>query len=284
MNRPFALHLLRFLPKNLISRLFGGFAARRRPRWMVRLVNRWWARHFEVDLAEAEHPIEHYDSLLAFFTRRLKNGARPLAQESDVIVSPVDGRVGAFGKIEDGRLLQAKGLDYSLASLLGSEEAAVAFKNGHFCTLYLSPRDYHRIHSPGRGRVTRSLYEPGTLWPVNASAVRTVPSLFAVNERVTTWVDNERGALAVVMVGATNVGSIRLAYQDFLTNRGGRRTVLEHQPPIEVERGEHLGTFELGSTVVVLMSAASFRWEGLREGEWVPLGRAIGRFGSSKPG
>ncbi|MCA9321975.1 MAG: phosphatidylserine decarboxylase [Planctomycetes bacterium] len=276
MADTFAIRLLRFLPRNLISRLFGRLAAVERPRFFASWCKESFARRFDIDFGEAEHPIEFYPSLLKMFTRRLREGARPIDLDPTAIVSPVDARVGAFGRIESGRLLQAKGMDYGLAALLGSDEAAQPFSDGHFVTLYLSPRDYHRIHTPDTGRIRSTLYEPGTLWPVNPPAVRTIPALFAVNERVTTVIATDDGELAVCMVGATNVGSIRLAYEDFVSNRRGARFVAEHVPPLECFRGSELGTFELGSTVVLLIANARFRFEGLEEGAWIPMGQAIG--------
>ncbi|MEZ6196895.1 MAG: archaetidylserine decarboxylase [Planctomycetota bacterium] len=270
------LRFLRFLPKNLISRGFGWIARRERPRFLVRPFMRWFVRRFDLDLGEAARPFETYPSLLALFTRELRPGARPLEGGPRTLCNPVDARVGAFGRVESGTLFQAKGMDYSLEALLGSAEEARRFEGGAFLTLYLSPRDYHRLHSPAAGTISATLYEPGTLWPVNPPAVRTIPSLFAVNERVTAILETEIGPVAYVMVGATNVGSIRLAYRDFVSNRGGARFHERHDPPRPVERGGHLGTFELGSTVVLVVGNPDFTWRGLEAGAWMPLGREIG--------
>ena len=279
MSDPLSLRLLRFLPKNLISRWFGRIARCEWPRWWVLRLNRFWAAHFCVDLAEAARPLSEYASLMAFFTRELKQGVRPIAAGNELLVNPVDGRLGAYGKIEGEQLLQAKGMRYSLAALLGSEQAARPFQNGHFMTLYLSPRDYHRIHSPVTGEIRQSLYEPGTLWPVNPPAVARIPALFAVNERVTCWIDSWHGPLALVMVGATNVGSIRLAYHDFVTNRGAERAVLEHRPHIHVEAGDPVGTFELGSTVLLLVGQQDFQWDAdLEPNQWRAMGGRLGRY------
>ena len=238
---------------------------------------RWSARRVELDLSEAARPFEDYDSLLAMFTRELKPGARPLDADEDALLCPVDARVGAFGRVESGQAYQAKGMDYALAALLGDAELAERFEGGHFLTLYLSPRDYHRMHTPRPGRVARTIYEPGTLWPVNAAAVRSVPSLFAVNERVTAILDTDWGDLAYVMVGATNVGGIRLAYRDFTSNRGGVRFDESHEPAPEIGRGAHLATFELGSTVVLFLPPGDMTWEGIEEDRWIAMGTAIAR-------
>jgi phosphatidylserine decarboxylase len=270
------LRILRFLPKNLLSRSFGWFASWRRPRWFVRPFMRWFARRFGLDLGEAARPFEEYESLLAMFTRELKPGARPIDADPGVTVSPVDAKVGAFGRVDEGNLYQAKGMQYTIAALVGARDAA-ALAHGSYLTLYLSPRDYHRIHSPSDGRIARTLYHAGTLWPVNPPAVRSIPQLFAVNERATTLIETPRGLVAVVMVGATNVGSIRLAYADFVTNCGADTCVLEHSPAIGVVRGSHIGTFELGSTVVLLMADPKLSWNGFAEGDAVKMGQAIAR-------
>ncbi|MEE9393656.1 MAG: archaetidylserine decarboxylase [Planctomycetota bacterium] len=277
-NDTLTIRVLRFLPKNLISRGFGWIARLERPRFFVRPFMRWFANRFQIDFEEAAKRFEDYPSLLAMFTRELKEGVRPINQDRGVLVNPVDGRVGAYGRIERGRLVQAKGMDYSLEALLGSAEAAEPFAGGRFATIYLSPRDYHRLHSPDDAKIERTLYEPGKLWPVNAAAVKNVPSLFAVNERVTAFLATERAPLAFVMVGATNVGKIRLAYEDFVSNCGGQRELFEHSPAVPVARGEHLATFELGSTVIVIVGSDSFEWGDLKTGEWIPLGSALGRY------
>ena len=158
---------------------------------------------------------------------------------------------------------------------IGDGELAKEFDGGSFATLYLSPKDYHRIHTPCSGTIVRTIYEPGTLWPVNEGAVANVPQLFAVNERVTTIIETTRGLVACCMVGATNVGSMRLAYRDLVTNCGRVREDIREAGPIAVERGDHLATFELGSTVVLLAADAGWQFTGLESGRWEPMGRAI---------
>lgn len=274
------LVLLRLLPRNVLSRWVGRLARMRRPRWLVRRVIRWFAGRYRLRMDEASRPLEDYGSLVDLFTRRLKDGAREIDGAPRAVVSPVDAAVGAFGRIADGRLIQAKGLDYSLEALLGSAASAAELEGGWFATLYLAPTDYHRIHAPADGAIPVTRYEPGTLWPVNGAAVRRVPSLFAVNERVATQIDTADGPVVAVMVGATNVGSIRLAYDDLVTNRAGRRAAatLEHSPPVPVARGDDLGVFELGSTVILLVGSRAFEPVELVEGDPVTLGSRLGIF------
>lgn len=277
MADPFSLRLVRYLPRNLLSRLFGKIARLESPAFVKQRLIQFWITQFRVDITEAELPPEAYPSLLAFFTRKLKDGARLIDADPTTIVSPVDGMLGQFGKIESDRLLQAKGMEYSLAALLGDEAAAKPFLGGTYLTVYLSPRDYHRIHAPFGGTIPRSLYEPGTLWPVNAAAVHSIPSLFAVNERVTVWFETARGPIALVCVGATNVGSIRLAYHDYTTNCGGKRETLTHSPPLPIAKGDHVATFELGSTIVLLLPP-NFKLDTMWGSTPVKMGRRIGAF------
>lgn len=275
-SEPFTLRLLRYLPRNLLSRVFGRIARLESPAFLPRLLIRHWIEKFRVDVLEAEKPPEEYRSLLAFFTRALKDGARPIDGEPGVFVSPVDGTIGETGRIEADTLYQAKGIAYRGAALLGGEDRSAPFSGGSFLTVYLSPRDYHRIHSPCDGVVTRVLYEPGTLWPVNPPSVKRIPSLFAVNERVTLWIESVIGPIALVLVGATNVGSMRLAFLDFTTNRGEPRRAIDLEPGREVKRGEHLATFELGSTIV-LMLPSSATLDPMWSNAKVRMGKRIAR-------
>ncbi len=279
MSDTLALRVVRFLPRNLISRAFGWVARLERPRFFVGPFMRWFAGRFNMDMSEAEKPMADYPSLLALFTRRLKAGVRPITEDPKTLISPVDGAIGAHGKIEAGRLLQAKGLDYGVAAFLGDEEEARKYEGGSFITLYLSPKDYHRIHTPRAGKVVRTIYEPGTLWPVNRAAVRSIPSLFAVNERVTSFMETDKGPIAVAMVGATNVGSIALAYDSLVSNRGGPRRDMRHESPeIELRRGDDLGVFQLGSTVILLIADNDFQLDPLEVGQPIRLGTSIGTF------
>src|SRR5947209_8488354 len=269
--------LLRLLPKNTLSRAVGAACRVNAPKPFMRAVIRAFARKYGVDASEAERPIEEYPTFTEFFTRRLKPGARPLAGGSLVPISPVDGTVGELGDIIEGRAYQAKGKDYTLAELIGGPNAAEdaqRFAGGTFCTIYLAPYNYHRIHSPLGGEITGYVNMPGQLWPVNPIGVRNVEKLFCVNERLTTFVKTPRGACAVVAVGATNVGRIRAVYDDVVTNaRRSRRPVRKaYERPIPVEKGGELAVFEMGSTVVILFAPGVKLAARLQPGQAIKLG------------
>jgi phosphatidylserine decarboxylase len=253
-----AYTLLKLVPKNTYSRMVGAACRLSGPKPLVRSVIKGLARRWGVNVEEAEKPLDDYSSFTEFFTRRLKPGARPIAP-GDVAVSNVDGRVAEHGPIVDGTLYQAKGKSYTLAELIGgpnAEEDAKPFLGGTFCTIYLAPYNYHRIHTPLGGEITGYVNVPGQLWPVNAMGVRNVEKLFCVNERLTTFLKTPRGPCAVVAVGATAVGRIRAVYADVVTNakrtRKGERKIFER--PIPVGKGDELAIFEMGSTVVLLFA------------------------------
>lgn len=272
--------LLRLLPKNTLSRAVGAACRMNAPRPVVRAVIRAFARRYGVDETEAERPIDEYPTFTEFFTRRLKPGARPVAPGELLPISPVDGTIGELGDIVASRLLQAKGRHYTAAELIGgpqAEDDARQFAGGTFCTIYLAPHNYHRIHAPLGGEVTGYVNMPGQLWPVNAVGVRNVEKLFCVNERLTTFLRTPRGPCAVVAVGATNVGRIRAAYDDVVTNarrtrRLQRRT---YERPIPIEKGAELAVFEMGSTVVVLFSPGVKLSPRLRPGDAIKLGEGL---------
>lgn len=264
---PLTLRLLGFYPKKAGSRLVGWAANRELPAtWRAPLLGRF-ARHFQLDLGEAEHPLEDYPSLQSLFTRRLKPGLRPQAPPAPGFVnSPVDGRIIASGRIESGMAIQAKGLPYRLSELLKQDPGTARFEGGHFLTLYLSPRDYHRIHVPLEGRVTAVGRVEGELWPVNDASTGHVPRLYERNRRAT-WVALGDGPcqgleVAAVLVGATHVGGV------FLDPRwlGGRTLPEDGGFPVALlpcAPGDDLGTFAFGSTVVLLIG-------GPRRADWVP--------------
>jgi phosphatidylserine decarboxylase len=240
-----------------------------------------YARVYGVDLSEAAQPPSGYPSFNAFFTRRLRPGVRPIDASPGVVVSPSDSRLSVIGRVPDDlRLEQVKGESYTLQALLGSEPDARAFAGGVCATLYLSPAMYHRVHSPVDGEVVAWRYVPGRLFPVNAMGVRSVPGLLARNERVVVRMETaEHGAVAVVLVGATNVGRIGLAFADLVTNEGHAAGETRPATKIALRRGDELGVFNLGSTVVLLV--ADPRLESAAQGgALVRIGEALFRPGA----
>jgi len=268
--------LLSVLPKHAVSRGAGWVATRPVPRPLRARVHRGYSRVFGARPEEAALPLEEYPTLNAFFTRTLKPGLRPVAAAA--IVSPVDATVGAYGVVRADTLVQAKGRDYSLTALLGDRELADRFEGGTYTTLYLSPKDYHRIHVPLAGDVTAATYIPGELWPVNVAAVANVANLFAANERIVVELDaGNGGRLAVVAVGATLVGMTRLAFDDLHTNARRREVQRRrYDPPVRLGAGDALRHFEFGSTVVLVCSQAAGTIEELALGATVRMGERIG--------
>jgi phosphatidylserine decarboxylase len=261
VSDPFVLAQL-LLPKRLITEAAGRAASARGGRWTTAAIRRFVAR-YRVDMAEAADPrIESYPTFNAFFTRALRDGARPLADAD--WVCPVDGAISQFGAIRGDRLVQAKGHDYSTLALLGGDaDLARAFEAGSFATLYLSPRDYHRIHMPCAGALRRMSHVPGSLYSVNPATARAIPGLFARNERVICAFDTAHGPLALVLVGATVVGSVQTVWHGVVTpprSRGVREW--RYEPGrVRLERGAEMGRFLLGSTVIVLWPAMRLRFD-----------------------
>ncbi len=271
---------LRLLPKNALSRAVGALTRWPAPRAIRLVAMRAFARRFGIDLGECAG-LETYRTFGEFFARPLRPGARPVAAGEGVVVSPVDGVVSETGLAVEGRLVQAKGIDYGAAALLADEELARRLEGGAYATLYLSPRDYHRIHFPLGGTVLGWRYVPGRLWPVNPASVRTVPGLFTVNERLVTVLDTPLGRCAVVAVGATVVGRVRAYYDPAVphTNRRGAAPARhDYAIPIPVEKGQELGAFEMGSTVILLFEKGRVRLDArLVPGARVRVGEEIGR-------
>ena len=248
--------LFYILPHHAISWLMFKLA---RVRWtpMKNLIIRIYTRLNPVRMYEAvEEDMFAYEHLNAFFTRALKPGVRPLDENGDNWICPVDGSVSQAQAIEDGRVFQAKGHDYSLLELVGGDdEMASVFQNGKFATLYLSPRDYHRIHMPATGKLRDMQYIPGRLFSVAPSVVNNIPRLFARNERVVCYFDTDRGPMGLVLVGAINVSAMETVWHGLITSEAKqiRRFDYRHED-IVLERGEEMGRFNLGSTVIVLMT------------------------------
>ncbi len=250
--------LLYILPKNILSHIVGSVAHSALPFGLHRHLKNWFIRHFRVEVAESEHALDQYATLGDFFKRRLKPGARPI--DTTEVVSPVDGTLTQGGRFQSKvpRLTQIKDLQYSLQELVGPSWNLEDYLSGGFLTIYLAPYNYHRIHSPIDGQVNQVAYIPGALWPVNTWSVNHIPGLFVVNERLIVEVEGAIGKALVVMVGATNVGRITLDFHaDIIGNAWpqSRDKVWRPQGPLPIGKGEGLGCFELGSTVVVILSS-----------------------------
>jgi len=241
------------LPKQALTTLAGKFASARLG-GLTTSVIRWFVGRYNVNMAEAANPdIASYTSFNDFFTRALKPGARPLAQAD--LICPVDGAISQFGPIAKDQVFQAKGHTYSTTALVGGDAAAAArFDNGHFATLYLSPRDYHRIHMPCAGELTRMVHVPGDLFSVNPTTARGVPGLFARNERVVCFFESTQGPFVLVLVGATIVGSMATVWHGQVNppRTGTLRQWDYAKGQVSLQQGEEMGRFLLGSTVVML--------------------------------
>ncbi|MDR6228647.1 phosphatidylserine decarboxylase [Pseudomonas sp. SORGH_AS199] len=281
-----AQHLL---PHHLLSRLIGGFAECRVP-WFKNLLTRWFVRHYDVDMrqAQVEDPTA-YESFNAFFTRALKPGARPLPAAADVVVSPSDGAISQLGRIEHGRIFQAKGHSYSLLELLGGDGLRAApFMGGHFATIYLSPKDYHRVHMPLTGTLKEMVYVPGRIFSVNQLTAENVPELFARNERVVCIFDTAVGPMAVILVGAMIVASIETVWAGLVTppKRELKRFAYDEaaRAPITLRTGDELGRFKLGSTAIVLFGPEAVNWSAeLGALSTVNMGQLLGVPTTSAP-
>ena len=248
------------LPKHAITAFGGHIASAQAGHLTTRLIA-WFVGKYGVDMAEAANPdIASYASFNAFFTRALKPGARPLAQAD--LVCPVDGAISQFGRIQRDQIFQAKGHSFSTTALVGGDAALGAlFEDGHFANLYLSPRDYHRIHMPCAGRLVRMVYVPGELFSVNPVTAQGVPGLFARNERLVCVFESVRGPFVLVLVGATIVGSMATVWQGVVNPpRGPVREWRYGDQKVELKQGDEMGRFLLGSTVVMLFPKGPLRF------------------------
>ena len=267
------------VPQHLLSRGVGRLAASENT-FVKNTFIKNFAAKYQVNMAEAleENPLA-YKSFNDFFTRVLKPNARPIAADSKAIISPADGAISQIGAITADKIFQAKGHDYSVTTLLGGDEQrAAAFIGGQFATVYLSPKDYHRVHMPFTGKLTQMIYVPGDLFSVNTTTAENVPNLFARNERVVCLFDTEVGQMAVVLVGAMIVAGIATAWAGNLAPQGKNIVVTNYDGSIILKKGDELGRFYLGSTAIVLFGANVMQWrDGLSATNPVRMGEAMGR-------
>lgn len=246
--------VVKFLPRNLLSRCTGWLVSLKLPTALRLWSLQKFAAAYSIRLDEAEKPLQDYSCIGDFFTRRLKPGIRPLASAWGV--HPADSAISVVEQIADDSFVQAKGLKYSIQEILALSNNQNPFVGGFQLTYYLCPTDYHRVHSPCEGFIDEVVWIPGTLWPVNEWSVANVPKLFAVNERVVVWIQTVKGRIAVVLVGATNVGKMSLAFDSsIITNQVTVRSIQRktYSEPLQIQKGDELGCFHMGSTVLLLI-------------------------------
>lgn len=283
-NRLFILFQY-LVPQHLLSRLVGRLADCKTA-WIKNRFISWFNRQYQINMTEAfeENPLA-YPSFNAFFTRALKPESRPIDSDPDVLISPADGAISQLGKIEHGRIFQAKGRDYGLTTLLGGDlKRAEPFINGEFATIYLSPKDYHRVHMPISGVLRETVYVPGDLWSVNQVTAEGVDQLFARNERLVAIFDTEIGPMAMVLVGAMIVAGIEVVWQGQVAPVLKTPLVLgkRYEDLITLTRGEEMGRFKLGSTVILLFGENALQWNSeLSAGSGVKLGRGIAKLATT---
>ncbi len=263
------------LPQHALSRLVGKLAASKTP-WLKDAFIRRFAARYQVDMSEAAQPdLSQYACFNDFFTRPLKAGARTINAQADSIVCPADGAVSQLGPITGDQVFQAKGHSYSLSDLLASEADAKAFENGHFATIYLSPRDYHRVHMPFAGTLTKSVYVPGDLFSVNTRTAENVPNLFARNERLVAHFDTALGPMVVILVGAMIVASIETVWGGL--EPIGNQVRVSKPDNVQLAKGDEMGRFLLGSTAIVLFGKDVVTWQkNLAAGSAVSYGGRAG--------
>ena len=272
----------RLAPQRLISRVIGWSAQRRLPRLVQSKVLRSYAKAYRLETDEAEHPVESYADLQAFFTRRLRPELRPMPEGKDLAIAPSDGTICEAGVATAGSLLEAKGSRFTLGELLADDNLAARLTGGPYLVIYLSPRDYHRVHFPVDGRVVSWSHIPGKLFPVGDRSVRREPGLFARNERFVTVIEGPAGCCAVVMVAAVGVGHVTASYDpEVATHARGfatgymRRKRFDSPPAIA--RGQELGIFNLGSTTVTIFEPGRVELRAMVVNAQIKMGAPVGR-------
>ena len=262
MSDSLFIALQRLAPQHLISR-GAGLLASSTNTFIKNTFIHWFIEKYGIDMREAQEPNpEAYACFNEFFTRALKPGARTIC-DGATLACPADGAISQLGQIEDGRIFQAKGQSYTLLELVGGQsEDAATYEDGHFATVYLSPKDYHRVHMPLAGTLTKMTHIPGDLFSVNTATAENVPRLFARNERVVCHFATDQGPMAVVLVGAMIVASIYTPWAGLVTpiKKQIRHTLYPHQAPIHLAKGAEMGRFLLGSTAIVLTGHNSLQW------------------------
>lgn len=262
------------VPQHQLSRVVGKLAASENVVLRTAIIQAFKTKYgIDLAIAEQTNPLK-YKSFNEFFTRALKDGVRSVDASTDSIVSPADGAISQIGEIKEGDIFQAKGQSFSVEKLIGDPQLAQPFKNGQFATVYLSPRDYHRVHMPFAGTLTETLYIPGELFSVNQVTAENIPGLFARNERMVCLFDTEQGRMAVVLVGAMIVAGIETVATGKVKPTG-RIELQQHQ--MKLEKGQELGRFYLGSTAVILFEKDRMVWESqFKANSNVVMGEKLG--------
>ena len=264
----------RVVPQHKLSRIVGKLAASENPVVKNAVITAFKAQYgIDMSIAEQSNALK-FKSFNEFFTRSLKQGVREIDSNPNSIVSPADGAISQLGKIEDGAIFQAKGQQFTVENLIADPQLAEPFKNGQFATVYLSPRDYHRVHMPFAGTLTETLYVPGELFSVNQTTAENIPGLFARNERMVCLFDTELGRMAVVLVGAMIVAGIETVATGKV-KPSGRLELNQHQ--LFLEKGAELGRFYLGSTAIVLFEENKMQWDAeFKANSVVEMGKKLG--------
>jgi phosphatidylserine decarboxylase len=264
----------RVVPQHQLSRVVGKLAASEHPIIKNTVIQAFKAQYgIDMSIAEQSNALK-FKSFNEFFTRSLKEGVRQIDTDPHSIVSPADGAISQLGKIEEGDIFQAKGQSFSVEKLIADPQLAEPFKNGHFATVYLSPKDYHRVHMPFAGTLTETLYVPGELFSVNQTTAENIPGLFARNERMVCLFDTELGRMAVVLVGAMIVAGIETVATGKVKPTGHLEL---NQHNLFLEKGAELGRFYLGSTAVVLFEKDKMQWDPMfKANSVVVMGEALG--------
>jgi phosphatidylserine decarboxylase len=275
----FTCQLQSLLPHHCLSRLVANLAESTNPHIKNRLIN-LFIKHYKIDLSIAQSSdLNHYGSFNDFFVRALKPESRPICDASDAFISPADGFVSQFGRIDNGQLIQAKGSLFSLQALLGNDERATEYLNGDFVTIYLSPKDYHRVHMPLAGKLTKTVYIPGKLFSVNFATSKHVPNLFCRNERLVCFFDTQIGEIAIILVGAMLVAGIETVWGGQVAPNVSKKIIVQDysQDNIELQKGAEMGRFKFGSTVILLMGPGKLQLCPFSDQQPIKMGELLGK-------
>lgn len=279
IKNQFIIYIFKILPTAFLSRIFGNITRINFPDFFLKKIIVWYSKKYGVNNDDYIEPEQGFKNLDEFFTRSLIKGKRKFDKTGKKILSPVDARIDSFGVITNDKLIQAKGIEYTISDLIPSPFAS-NFIDGSFATLYLAPGDYHRIHSPADGKIAGWLHSPGRLFTVQEFMVKGLPGLFSINERLTSFIETKNGMIAVCKVGAMNVGRISLSYNDLITNRtffrNKREEIFDKKSQISIKAGDELGTFHLGSTIVLLIGKKAGSLNKIKKGLKIKTGEIIG--------